>query len=151
LRGAQISTNVVAGGTQGPATYDNLVPASTSSENIASAAASINSLNTVYGSVSSTGGSSSTPSKPSNPPSAPTATPVTDGISFLSLGDIFHPIEVGAGDHFHWLKSGVEHTIQIVKHAASDAWHFVATITGQVYHAALSTVEAVVGAVERVF
>lgn len=164
LTQAQISQNVIAGGTQGPAKSIPLVAASTSSDDVASAANSISQLSTVYGSVSSPGSkpssnsnsNSSTAADPSvDSSSAPTSTLEGQGLMCLSLGGILggivHHIEVAAGDLFHYLKSGVEHAIQIVKDVASGIWHFVATVAGKAYRAVLSTVEAVVGAVEWVF
>lgn len=60
-------------------------------------------------------------------------------------------ISVAIGDLFNWLASGVQALVQIVKNAASDVWHFIATIAGKVYSAVLDTVEAVVGALQWVF
>jgi hypothetical protein len=69
----------------------------------------------------------------------------------VTLTSSSDPIEVAAGDLYNWLKSGIESVIQIVKDAASGAWHFIANIAGQVYRAVLNSVETIVGAVEWLF
>ena len=162
LSGATVAKNVVAGGTQGPSATASLVPSSTSSNDVQTAASGISNLSTVYGSVKpASPNPSPSPSAAPNPnvSDKPTSTPTPApgapfGVSFDllgDLGDIGHDIEAAAGDIYHYLKSGVDHLIQIVKDTASDVWHFVATIAGKVYRAVLSTAEAVVGAVEWVF
>lgn len=64
---------------------------------------------------------------------------------------IFDDIAMAAGDLFQWLKSGIEAVIDIIKDAATDAWHFIAKIAGKVYRAVLDTVEAIIGALEWIY
>ncbi|KAB8220144.1 hypothetical protein BDV33DRAFT_231114 [Aspergillus novoparasiticus] len=56
-----------------------------------------------------------------------------------------------AGLNKAWLESGVEAVVEVVWHEATQAWHFIATIAGDIYRAILDTVEAVVAAVEWIF
>lgn len=72
-------------------------------------------------------------------------------LAAIAPSDIGNDIVVAAGDLFSWLESGVESVVQVIEDAASDTWHFIATIAGEVYRCALDTVEAVAGAVQWVF
>ncbi|KAB8279033.1 hypothetical protein BDV30DRAFT_247699 [Aspergillus minisclerotigenes] len=56
-----------------------------------------------------------------------------------------------AGLNKAWLESGVEAVVEVIWHEATQAWHFIATIAGDIYRAILDTVEAVVAAVEWIF
>jgi hypothetical protein len=60
-------------------------------------------------------------------------------------------IAADLGDLFSWLESGVESLVSIVKDAATDAWHFVAHIAGEVYQGVLDCAEKVMGAIKWVF
>ncbi|WP_345256203.1 hypothetical protein [Flaviaesturariibacter amylovorans] len=78
------------------------------------------------------------------------ANPTAMRASIAGVGG-FDVIWAEAGDLFNWLKSGVEAVVQIIKDAATDVWHFVVTIAGQVYAAVLETAEAIAGAVLWVY
>lgn len=171
LRAASFPTNTVAGGTQGTPTSALLVATSTSSNDVNAVADSMSKLNTVYGAVkpattptpaASTSTSLAVRSMEmgqlgANSEATTTASPcmrVVPNTLFLaspSVGSLGDDIAIAAGDLFRWLKSGVPSVIQIIKDAVSDAWHFLATIEGNVYRAALDSVDAVIGAVEWVF
>ncbi|KAB8253577.1 hypothetical protein BDV32DRAFT_158016 [Aspergillus pseudonomiae] len=56
-----------------------------------------------------------------------------------------------AGLNKAWLESGIEAVVEVIWHEATQAWHFVVTIAGDIYRAILDTVEAVVAAVEWIF
>ncbi|KAE8361158.1 hypothetical protein BDV27DRAFT_167157 [Aspergillus caelatus] len=56
-----------------------------------------------------------------------------------------------AGLNKAWLESGVEAVVEVIWHEATQAWHFIVTIAGDIYRAILDTVEAVVAAVEWIF
>lgn len=178
LKGATIPTNIVAGGTQGPSSSSPLVAASTSSDDLSVVATGMSNLNTAYQSVNSTQSKSTSPA--TSAPESPTtpfmdltrrststsvtasaaialpsvSMPVVPHTLFLAsvpLSDIGTDIAIAAGDLFRWLQSGIDSVINIIKDAASDVWHFVATIAGTAYRAALDSIDAIVGAVEWVF
>ncbi|KAM0339578.1 hypothetical protein ACHAPU_010878 [Fusarium lateritium] len=123
LGAASIPTNVVAGGTLGPAESVPLVNSSASSDNVNTAANALGNLHKIYGSVKSSSVA---------PLPTPAATPLPEGASANIFGDIVHGVEAVAGDIYHALKSEVENIVHIV------------------YHAILDTAEAIVGAVEWV-
>lgn len=114
-----------------------LVPSGTSSNDLSTVARGLANLSTSYNSINS-----SAPRV--RAAFAPTAAPALA----MDAGD---DILIAAGDLYKWLESGVEAVIDVIKDAATDAWHFVAKIAGKVYRAVLDTVHAVVGAVEWVF
>ncbi|SCO90075.1 uncharacterized protein FRV6_14203 [Fusarium oxysporum] len=57
-------------------------------------------------------------------------------------------IASGIADH---IAHAVEHAVEILRNGAAGVWHFAVKLAGQVHHAVLSTVDAVVGAVEWMF
>jgi hypothetical protein len=67
------------------------------------------------------------------------------------LRGILDSIEIPIGNMFRWCDNAYHEAIDIVYDAATDAWAFVTTIAGEVYHAILDTVDAVVGAAEWIF
>lgn len=83
-------------------------------------------------------------------------------VAALALGGFLDGLETDIGDLFCYVAStveaavdtvvdAVEVVVDVVEDAAESAWHFVATIGGTVYHAALDTVEAVVAAATWVY
>ncbi len=136
LRKAQIMTNIVAGGLVGPASTAPLVSSSVSDDDLQAAAVSISHLNEAYDQHLNSESSSS-----SRVAMSPPAVVVTG----------HRDLRMAIGDLLNWLKTGVEKVIQFIKNAATGFWEFVVKIAGQVYHAILDTVEAVVGAVQWVF
>lgn len=68
-----------------------------------------------------------------------------------SLGGLGDDIAIAAGDLFRWLESGVASVVHVFQDAISGAWHFLASIAGRGYRAALNSVSAVVGAVQWIF
>ncbi|KAH8686166.1 hypothetical protein BGZ61DRAFT_533733 [Ilyonectria robusta] len=111
--------------------------------------------------VNGTGGSVDPPSSTtasanpqSNPPTVdanmPTAPSLT-GSSTSTVDLLEHSVEIAAEDFFQFLKLATQTVSEFVVHFANEAWHFVATIGTDVYHAVLDTVVAVVNAVEFVF
>ncbi|KAF5620636.1 hypothetical protein F25303_12516 [Fusarium sp. NRRL 25303] len=153
LGAAKIPKNVVAGGTSGPSVTAPLVDASTSTNDMQSAATTLGNLSTVYGAIKNPNAPLKVAPKPVPPKPIPEHYPSSGLFGSIcdTFEDIGHAIEADVGDIFHALKSAAEAIVHIVKEAASDVWHFVTTIAGKVYHAVLSTVDAVVGAVEWVF
>ncbi|AQH05586.1 hypothetical protein A9R05_41935 (plasmid) [Burkholderia sp. KK1] len=122
--------------TAGDGSTRSLVSASVSEQDLAAVALSNTQLHTAYKSVSRTGYVSHVVS---GTPSSHNLTGFADAI-MTDLGDLFN-----------WLESGVEHVVDIVRDAATDVWHFVAHIAGEVYHGALDCVEKIAGAVKWVF
>ncbi|KAH7131461.1 hypothetical protein B0J13DRAFT_642157, partial [Dactylonectria estremocensis] len=153
LRGANFPTNTVAGGTQGTSSSTPLVASSTSSNDINVVVDSMSKLNTVYGSVRATQSNELMGRSEAIITSPPCmrVVPHTLFLASPSFGSLTDDIAIAVGDLFRWLKSGVQSVIHILKDAASDAWHFLATIAGKVYRAVLDSVDAVVGAVEWIF
>ncbi|KAK1464167.1 hypothetical protein CMEL01_12928 [Colletotrichum melonis] len=141
LRGAKVPTKTYAGGIRGPTPWTALVDGSVSSSDVANVANSLGKLGTTYGLVEST----------VVPTSCMSVIPHTLYTSSSSVDSLAHNVAIAAGDLFRWLKSDVEHVVDIIKDGASEAWHFVATISGKVYRTALTSIEAIVGAVEWVF
>ncbi|KAK1532351.1 uncharacterized protein CCOS01_04334 [Colletotrichum costaricense] len=141
LRDAKVPTNTVSGGIRGTPTWTTLVEETVSSNDMANVANSLSKLGTTYGLV-----------KPTvTPRSCMSVIPHTLYTSSSSVDSLGHDVAIAAGDLFRWLKSDVDHVIDIIKDDATEAWHFVATISGKVYHAALTSVEAIVGAAEWIF
>ncbi|KXH48077.1 hypothetical protein CNYM01_11602 [Colletotrichum nymphaeae SA-01] len=141
LRDAKVPTNTVSGGIRGTPTWTALVEETVSSNDVANVANSLSKLGTTYGLVKPTVASRSCMS----------VVPHTLYTSSSSVDSLAHDGAIAAGDLFRWLKSDVEHVIDIIKDDATEAWHFVATISGKVYRAALTSVEAIVGAAEWIF
>ncbi|PLN82102.1 hypothetical protein BDW42DRAFT_200598 [Aspergillus taichungensis] len=144
LRGATVPETITAGGVVGPVSYVPIVDASTSDEDVQGVAAGLDHLQDAYAEAQSQPGVSL---KCFNKGVIPATLFYSSG-SGRGLGD---DIAIAAGDLFQWLKSGVEHIVDIIKDAATDTWHFIARIAGKVYNAILDTVEAVIGAIEWVF
>ena len=142
LRGATVPGTITAGGVMGSVPSVPIVDASTSSENLQGVAAGLDHLQDAYAEAQP-GSSLECFNKGVIP-----ATLFYSSGSARGLGDA---IAIAAGDIFQWLKSGVEHIVDIIKDAATDTWHFIARIAGKVYSAVLDTVEAVIGAIEWVF
>ncbi|GAA4271031.1 hypothetical protein U6A24_03955 [Aquimarina gracilis] len=69
----------------------------------------------------------------------------------MSSGETVSTIATDIGDIFNWLKSGIEHTIEIVKDEITGIWHFIVKIAGEFYRGVLDTIEAVAGAVRWVY
>ncbi|UQC79375.1 uncharacterized protein CLUP02_04854 [Colletotrichum lupini] len=141
LRDAKVPTNTVSGGIRGTPTWTTLVEETVSSNDMAKVANSLSKLGTTYGLV-----------KPTvTPRSCMSVIPHTLYTSSSSVDSLGHDVAIVAGDLFRWLKSDVDHFIDIIKDDATEAWHFVATISGKVYRAALTSVEAIVGVAEWIF
>ncbi|PSK55408.1 Histone transcription regulator 3 [Elsinoe australis] len=139
LTGASIVTNPTAGGTLGPVQTKALVDTTAaSSDDITAAASNLTSLQTVYSKIQS-----------------PTPAMLTAFQAPRTLhrkeGGLLDWIETAAGDLYNWLKTGVEHVVNALEQVAENVWHFVVQIGEDTYKAVLSTVEAVVGAVEWVY
>lgn len=153
LRSATIRRgSVVAGGFTGaPSTRTPLIDPATSDTDATALSTSLASLKTVYTKVkTSTAPVSQQPISPSSsPPSS--VVPTTLFLASSPISSLGSGLAIAAGDLYRWLKSGVEAAVSVVKDTISDMWHFIATISGQVYRAALDTVDAVIGAVEWVF
>ncbi|KAK1691104.1 hypothetical protein BDP55DRAFT_627769 [Colletotrichum godetiae] len=141
LRDAKVPTRTVAGGIRDNTTWAALVEGSVSQSDRANAANSLGKLGTTYGLLKPTVSSTSCLS----------VIPHALYASSSSVDNLAHDTAIAAGDLFRWLKSDIENVIDIIKDDASEAWHFVATISGKVYRAALTSVEAVVGAAEWIF
>jgi hypothetical protein len=120
-----------------------LVGADVPSSSLQAAAQSISALQTVQSSLTAGGSGGATHSAPQ----FRAAVPGTAALS-MSLGS---SIEADFGDVVRWLESGVDYVVSVVKDAATDAWNFVVTIAGQVYHSVLDCVEKVAAAAVWVF
>ena len=147
LREASFPAKTIAGGTLGAIDHMSLVDSSASTDELQKIATGMAGLQQAWGDT-----------KPPNltrlarlDRTCSRVVPTTAFLGFPAERGAFDFIAIAAGDLFRWLKSGVEAVIELVKHAATDAWHFVATIAGKAYRAILDTVEAVVGAVEWMF
>ncbi|KXH61662.1 hypothetical protein CSAL01_03838 [Colletotrichum salicis] len=141
LQDAKVPTNTVAGGIRGTPTWAALVEESVSQSDMANVANNLGKLGTTYGLVKPTVFSASCMS----------VIPHTLYASSSSVDNLAHDTAIAAGDLFRWLKSDIENVVDIIKDDASEAWHFVATISGKVYRAALTSFEAIVGAAEWIF
>ncbi|KAK1622870.1 hypothetical protein BDP81DRAFT_410996 [Colletotrichum phormii] len=141
LRDAKVPTKTVAGGIRDNTTWAALVEGSVSQCDMPNVANSLGKLGTTYGLV-----------KPTVfPASCMSVIPHTLYASSSSVDNLAHDTAIAAGDLFRWLKSDIENVVDIIKDDASEAWHFAATISGKVYRAALTSVEAIVGAAEWIF
>ncbi len=115
----------------------NLVASGVGDDDVKAAATGLKNLSTAWGSLQSPNSSAAAVSFAAEMP-----------LEARSLGD---EIVVAAGDLWMWLKTGVEHVIEVIKDAATNLWRVVVTIAGKVYHAILDAVEKVAGALEWVF
>lgn len=134
LQGAQI---VSKDGTTRP-----LIPSGTSDDDLKRVAYSNQCAATAYDGL-----------KPTNTlRPRPTLQAATAGVpASLVAAGFDDSILVDLGDLFSWLESGIESVIDFVEDAAEDAWYFVATIAGQVYHGILDCVEKIVAAVTWIY
>ncbi|KAI1433598.1 hypothetical protein GGR50DRAFT_695934 [Xylaria sp. CBS 124048] len=147
LRGASYPTQITAGGYIGDPGYSPLIDSSAASGDLQVVASRMTNLKGVWDGVKPPSTTTSRRLKPTHPG----VIPATQYSASPKYKDIFDDIAMAAGDLFQWLKSGVEAVIDIIKDAASDAWHFIAEIAGKVYRAVLDTVDAIVGALEWIF
>ncbi|KAI9046010.1 uncharacterized protein KD926_005956 [Aspergillus affinis] len=160
IRAASFPTKTTAGGVLDETSSTPLVAPSTDDDDVKTIASHMTNLQTLYTKAPSKNAllsrhlnrqrrsvlrpvSSTTP--------AQRVVPSTRFLASRNVTGILDDIAIAAGDLFNWLKSGIEHVIDIIYDAVSDAWHFIATIAGKVYRAVLDTVDAIVGAVEWVF
>ncbi|OOF98697.1 hypothetical protein ASPCADRAFT_204466 [Aspergillus carbonarius ITEM 5010] len=146
LRGAHIPTDTVAGGVLGSTAKSPLVDASVADSDVQTIAATMDQLGTAWSSIQS---GTTKAWAPRNRGVVPAT--LFQGRPRASGRDVFGWIAMEAGDLFRWLETGVEALVEVIKDAATDAWHFIAHIAGEVYAAVLDTVEAIVGAVKWVF
>ncbi|KAI3400071.1 hypothetical protein diail_4609 [Diaporthe ilicicola] len=147
LRNASYPAQITAGGILGNPGSTPLVDSTISQDDLQTIASRMISLRDIWGNVRPPSTTPQRRLKPSHPGVvAASRHQASDGYK-----GIFDNIAMAAGDLFRWLKSGVEAVIDIIKDAATDAWHFIAKIAGKVYRAVLDTVEAIVGALEWVF
>jgi hypothetical protein len=138
LKSASVPTGTKAGGIIGPTPPTKpLVLPDTSDDDLKAVAKSMTSLKKAYDGLDTPAGMKAKTSR------------LVRKRTFLRS----HPdsIETAAGELYGWLKSVFENVIEIIYDAASGAWAFVTSIAGQVYHAILDTVDAVVGAVEWIY
>lgn len=142
---AALDTPEALKGATVPGSGKRLVSANASSDDVQAVATGMKNLSKSYDQLTT-----NAPAGVASPAvaAAPVAFAAPQPVTAASIGD---DILIAAGDLFKWLESGVEAVIEIVEDAATAVWHFVATIAGEVYRAALDTVHAVVGAVEWVF
>jgi hypothetical protein len=147
LRNASYPAETTAGGVVGDPGSTPLVASTVSQDDLQVIASRMGTLKDVWADVKPPSTTPLRRLKPSHP-----------GFVAATLYQASEPyrghlddIAIAAGDLFQWLKSGVEAAIDIIKDAATDAWHFIAEIAGTVYRAILDTVEAIVGALEWVF
>ncbi|KAF2964040.1 hypothetical protein GQX73_g9541 [Xylaria multiplex] len=147
LRNASYPTKTTAGGYVGDPGYAPLIDSSVSQSDLQVVGSRMANLKGVWDDVKPP---STTPSRRLKP-THPEVVPATQFRASPRYRDFFDDIAMAAGDLFQWLKSGVEAVIDIIKDAATDAWHFIAEIGGKVYRAVLDTVEAIVGALEWIF
>ncbi|KAI0972305.1 hypothetical protein F4678DRAFT_471847 [Xylaria arbuscula] len=127
LRAASYPTKTTAGGYVGDPGYAPLVDSS----------ANQGDLEDVWDNVKPPATTASRRLKPTHPEPVP----ATQFRASPRYKDFLDDIAMAAGDLFQWLKSGVEAIIDIIKDAATDAWHFIAEIAGK----------AIVGALEWIF
>ncbi|KAI1823536.1 hypothetical protein F4861DRAFT_549638 [Xylaria intraflava] len=147
LLGASYPTQTTAGGYIGSPDYAPLVDPSVNLGDLSVVASRITNLKDVWGDVKPP---STTPSRRLKP-SHPEVVSATQYSASPKYKGILDDIAMAAGDLFQWLKSGIDAVIDIIKDAATGAWHFIAEIAGKVYRAVLDTVEAIVGALEWIF
>lgn len=143
LRGATVPDNIKSGGVVGPVQPVPIVNQSNSSQDLQTVAAGLKNLKDVHTAAQSQPGSCLDSFNKGVIPAT-----LFHSSGSANGGD---GIAIAIGDLFQWLKTGVEHVIEIIKDAATDTWHFIAKVAGNVYRAILDTVEAVVGAIEWVF
>lgn len=143
LRSAIVPDNIKSGGVVGPVQPVPIVNQSNSSQDLQTVAAALKNLKDVHTAAQSQPGSCLDSFNKG----------VIPATLFHSSGSANggNGIVISIGDLFQWLKTGVAHVIEIIKDAATDTWHFIAKVGGNIYRAILDTVEAVVGAIEWVF
>ncbi|KAJ8122436.1 hypothetical protein ONZ43_g1370 [Nemania bipapillata] len=147
LRNASYPTLITAGGILGNPRTAPLIKPSTSGKDLEVIATRMGILKDIWDNMKPPSTTSRLRLKPTHPGVVPT----TLYYACPRDGSILDHVAMAAGDLFRWLRSGVQAVINIIKDAATNAWHFVATIAGKVYRAVLNSVEAIVGAVEWVF
>ncbi|KAH6972772.1 hypothetical protein BKA56DRAFT_676586 [Ilyonectria sp. MPI-CAGE-AT-0026] len=111
-------------------------------------------VNGTGGSVDPPSSTTASPNPQSNPPAVDANTPTASsptGSSTWTVDLLEHSVEIAAEDFFQFLKLATQAVSEFVVHFANEAWHFVATIGTDVYHAVPDTLVAVVNAVEFVF
>ncbi|KAI9148396.1 hypothetical protein HJFPF1_12228 [Paramyrothecium foliicola] len=148
LRDASYPTKITAGGTLGDTGDSPLISSDTSKEDLEVIAARMTNLKEIYAQVKPPATTPLRRLKQSHPGVVP-ATRYRASKPYRR--GIIDEIAMAAGDLFQWLKSGIKAVIDIIRDAATDAWHFIAEIAGKVYRVVLDTVEAIVGALEWIF
>lgn len=136
LRDASFPSKTCGGGVVGTPKKSPLVESSTKDSDLDKVAANMEGLNKAYAHVKTT---------------KPAGQKLHGNLRATSSGDFGDNILIGIGDLFSWFESGVEAVVEVIWHEATQAWHFIATIAGDIYRAILDTVEAVVAAVEWIF
>ncbi|GAB1193982.1 hypothetical protein APSETT444_003219 [Aspergillus pseudonomiae] len=136
LRDASFPSETRGGGVVGTPKKSPLVEQSTKDSDLDKVAANMAGLNKAYSHVKT---------------AKPAGRSLHGNLRAISGGDFGNDILIGIGDIFSWLESGIEAVVEVIWHEATQAWHFVVTIAGDIYRAILDTVEAVVAAVEWIF
>ncbi|PHH62187.1 hypothetical protein CDD81_7381 [Ophiocordyceps australis] len=143
LRGASFPAETVAGGIVGKPKQKPLVPSSASDKDVQAVAEHLKKMDHIFQKARAA------------PKDAPERLDVVPATLFYASPRVYESpgdqVALAPGDLFSWLKSGVEALFKLVYDAASDAWHFVASIAGKVYRAILDTFDAIAGALEWVF
>ncbi|KAI0545801.1 hypothetical protein F4679DRAFT_449056 [Xylaria curta] len=147
LRNASYPTKTTAGGYVGDPGYAPLIDSSAAQGDLQVVASRMTNLKDVWNGVKPP----STTASRRLAPTHPEPVPATQFRASPRYKDFLDDIAMAAGDLFQWLKSGVEAVIDLIKDAATNAWHFIAEIAGKVYRAVLDTVDAIVGALEWIF
>ncbi|KAI3003089.1 hypothetical protein CBS147346_5554 [Aspergillus niger] len=145
LRAAKVPTDTVAGGVLGSTETTSLVNSAADDSDVQATAAAMDQLGTTWSSIQS----GTTRALVRNRGVVPAT--FYQGRSGNNRRGLFDWIAMAAGDLFRWLETGVEAMVEVIKDAATEAWHFIAHIAGEVYAAVLDTVEAIVGAVKWLF
>ncbi|GFN17260.1 hypothetical protein AtubIFM55763_004296 [Aspergillus tubingensis] len=145
LRAAKVPTEIVAGGVLGSTETTSLVDSAAEESDVQATAAAMDQLGTTWSSIQSGDTRALVKNRGVVPATYYQGRPGNNGRG------LFDWIGMAAGDLFRWLETGVEAIVEVIKDAATEAWHFVAHIAGEVYAAVLDTVEAIVGAVKWLF
>ncbi|MEM7216013.1 MAG: hypothetical protein AAF423_10760 [Pseudomonadota bacterium] len=74
-----------------------------------------------------------------------------NAVSVKTMSSPIDYIKTWWGDLVQAIKNFGEYTIELIKDAASEAWHFVVKIAGKVYGFLVDTVEKVAGALESMW
>jgi hypothetical protein len=162
LRNARFSNQTIAGGIMGSPGSTPLVPPAASDDDLNAVAESLGLLKNNYPNTKGPKEASASQTFVRDNRGVVPSRMFRSGTTRVSnlnfLGDLWDHITVAFGDLSQWLKhtwddvvDTVKHVVQIVHDAASNTLHFLVTIGGQIYHAVLDTVDAVVGAAEWVF